>query len=449
MKTHLIKSCMLYMSLLALLEFTVVRANEYSCVWYTLDAGGATSSAGEYLIASTLAQPDAGWMSGGLFTLSGGFWPAFTVDRFCPGDLNSDLVVNLDDLAQLLGHYGMTVGASYEMGDLDGDGDVDLGDLVEMLGHYGTVCTPSPEIEIETVCVGHPGNIGESSGGGMGQWGPPRTCGAVDYPFNIGKYEVTAGQYAAFLNAVAATDTYGLYNTEMWENEYGCKITRSGASGNYTYNVTPDRANRPVNYVSWGDAVRFANWLHNGQPSGVQDLNTTEDGAYYLNGAISDVELMTVARKDNWKWAITSEDEWYKAAYHKNDGPSEHYFSYPTGDDEVPGNQLDIPDTGNNATYYRDGYGHTIGDPYWRTEVGAHENSYSPYGTFDQGGNVSEWNESVLYNQFRGLRGGSYLGCGSPSDQCMLSINRSATPSPTLEIDSIGFRVSQAIGTLR
>jgi hypothetical protein len=59
---------------------------------------------------------------------------------FCPGDLTGDGQVGLSDLAQLLGHYGTTSGASYDDGDLDGDGDVDLSDLAELLGLYGTVC---------------------------------------------------------------------------------------------------------------------------------------------------------------------------------------------------------------------------------------------------------------------------------------------------------------------
>jgi hypothetical protein len=58
----------------------------------------------------------------------------------CVGDLNGDGQVNLSDLAQLLGGYGMTSGAEYEDGDLDGDGDVDLADLAELLGHYGEIC---------------------------------------------------------------------------------------------------------------------------------------------------------------------------------------------------------------------------------------------------------------------------------------------------------------------
>ncbi|MBU0617393.1 MAG: hypothetical protein KKI02_06735 [Planctomycetes bacterium] len=58
----------------------------------------------------------------------------------CPGDLDGDGDVDLSDLAQLLGNYGMTSGATYEDGDLDGDGDVDLSDLAALLGVYGTTC---------------------------------------------------------------------------------------------------------------------------------------------------------------------------------------------------------------------------------------------------------------------------------------------------------------------
>ena len=60
------------------------------------------------------------------------------------------------------------------------------------------------DITIDTVSVG---NTGELSGARAVDSCPDRICGAVDYQFNIGKYEVTAGHYTAFVNAVAATDT--------------------------------------------------------------------------------------------------------------------------------------------------------------------------------------------------------------------------------------------------
>ncbi|MBU0617811.1 MAG: hypothetical protein KKI02_08850 [Planctomycetes bacterium] len=58
----------------------------------------------------------------------------------CPEDLNRDGEVNLSDLAQLLGGYGITSGAAHEDGDVDGDGDVDLSDLAQLLGMYGRSC---------------------------------------------------------------------------------------------------------------------------------------------------------------------------------------------------------------------------------------------------------------------------------------------------------------------
>jgi len=41
--------------------------------------------------------------------------------------------------------------------------------------------------------------------------------------------------------------------------------------------------------------------------------------------------------------------------------------------------------------------------------VGSYAGSASPYGTFDQGGNVWEWNEAIL-GAARGFRGGSFPG---------------------------------------
>ncbi len=292
-------------------------------------------------------------------------------------------------------------------------------------------------VNIETVPVGNPGNPGELSGDGAGGSGPDRICGSVDYTYDIAKYEVTAGQYAGFLNAVAGTDTYGLYNTEMWSSAYGCKIERTGTSGSYTYSVATDWANRPVNFVSYWDSCRFANWMHNGQPTGPQDADTTERGAYTLDGYNSP-DGRTIQRNSGWNWAVTNEDEWYKAAYHKNDGVTANYFDYPTTSDSAPSNDLIDPDLGNNATYYDNDY--TIDAPYYRTEVGAHENSYSPYATFDQGGNVWEWNESVYdgpAHGSRGLRGGSFI----LYDNYLLASDRYSRSTPTTETAHVGFRV--------
>ena len=171
---------------------------------------------------------------------------------------------------------------------------------------------------------------------------------------------MTAGQYCEFLNAVAKTDAYGLYNPEMYSSSFGCKIRRLGSSENYTYVVDADGVedadwiHRPVKLDFVGDAARFANWLHNGQPTtGLQDLSTTEDGSYFLNGATSDSPLMAVTRKAGATWVIPSGDEWYKAAYYdpnKSGASVAGYWDYPTKSDTEPSNDLTTPTVATTQT---------------------------------------------------------------------------------------------------
>jgi formylglycine-generating enzyme required for sulfatase activity len=285
-------------------------------------------------------------------------------------------------------------------------------------------------VVIEIVSVGDPGDSPDDEV----TWTDNTTgYGGVDYVYNIGKFEVTAGQYTDFLNAVAATDTYGLYNEQMWNSSEGCKIERTDLSGSYWHWVAPDWANRPVNFVSWGDAARFANWLHNGQPTGAQDLSTTEDGSYFLNGATTDAALMEIDREPDATWVIPAEDEWYKAAYHYNDGVRGGYYDYPTSSDIIPSN--DLADPGNSANFYLGD--HAVGSPYWRTEAGEFENSGSPYGTFDQGGNVREWNETVI-GSYRGVRGGSFFRYYG-----FLHAGSRLSAHPPLEVGELGFRVAE------
>ena len=269
--------------------------------------------------------------------------------------------------------------------------------------------------------------------------------GSVAYVYQIGKYEVTAGQYAEFLNAVADADPNGLYHATMGDPDpdgpRGANIQRTGSSPNYSYSVAADWANRPVNYVSFWDAARFANWLHNGQPTGAQGPGTTEDGAYLNVG-----NQATFARQPGAKFFIPTKDEWYKAAYHdRTAGLAATYFKYATGSNALPGRDItESIDPGNNANYNIGGT-HTIGKPYYRTEVGEFELSDSPYGTFDQGGNVREWNETAserwngtaFESWYRGIRGGAFNNNSS-----YLHASPSDDDVPTTENLSLGFRVA-------
>jgi formylglycine-generating enzyme required for sulfatase activity len=265
------------------------------------------------------------------------------------------------------------------------------------------------QITIPTVPIGNPGNAAD----------PTTGFGSVAYSYNIGTTEVTNAQYAAFLNAVAASDPFNLYNTNMAGSFGG--ITRSGSVGSYTYSIVPGRANNPVNFVSFWDATRYANWLQNGQSNG-----DTETGAYTLT--VGGIIGNTVTRNAGWQWAVTSEDEWYKGAYHQPTsagGDADNYWLYPTQSNAVP--------TTAQANSFGNGINNTV-------PVGSYAANY--YGTFDMGGNVWEWNEEIGFGSLRGFRGGSFEDA---------SINLRADLAPyadpsLLEASAVGFRVSRIPG---
>jgi len=285
------------------------------------------------------------------------------------------------------------------------------------------------DMVMDWVTVGDPGNAGELSGGSVpGGFGPDRICGAVEYTYNIGRHEVTNSQYAEFLNAAAASDPNGLYNTSMGSGYGG--ITRSGSPDSYTYSPILGRGNMPVNSVSWYDTLRFANWLHNGQPTGAQDPSTTEDGAY-------DMSLGSgVVRKPGAQVFLPSEDEWYKAAYYKGGSADAGYWGYPTQSDTPPTAE-DLP--GTDFVNGSANYDWAVGD---LTYVGSYtaKPSDSAYRTFDQGGNVWEWNEAVVHGSYRGLRGGSFVYTYGST---LHAAYRSYGSYPSCEDRSIGFRVAE------
>lgn len=284
-------------------------------------------------------------------------------------------------------------------------------------------------ITIDLVNVGNAGNAADTTG-----------YGAVSYDYAIGKYEVTIGQYTAFLNAVAATDTYGLYNSNMGTNLNVAGITRSGSSGSCNYSVmnnSGNSANRPITYVSWFDAARFSNWMANGQGSG-----STETGAYTLNGATSG---NAVAKNAGAAWYIPNENEWYKAAYYDQtlNAGSGGYSLYPTQSNTIPGNVVGA--TVNEANFNDGEYSVTQSAIYsssqnYLTDGGAFSGSASACGTFDQGGDVWEWNDLTgTAGSVRGSRGGSWNSSGGVDLQ---SSHRNVDISPGSEIRDFGFRVA-------
>jgi formylglycine-generating enzyme len=277
-------------------------------------------------------------------------------------------------------------------------------------------------VTIDLVPVGNPGNANDPATGNL--------YGGVAYDYQIGKYDVTIGQYTEFLNAVAKTDSFDLYVDNMGIDQNSRGISRTGVSGSYSYSVIgpfgtiqipqATAANRPITFVNWFHAARFANWMANGQPTGAQTNATTESGAYTLvgvdNGGTAPARNVTNPNTGATPtYVIPTENEWYKAAYYNpvlNSG-SGGYYTYATQSNTDPGN---VPGSGSNQANWsleevfsvtQDGLYDT--DQNYLTDVGAFTNSASFYGTFDQSGNVWQWNDlDGLPGSSRGIRGGSW-----------------------------------------
>jgi formylglycine-generating enzyme required for sulfatase activity len=290
---------------------------------------------------------------------------------------------------------------------------------------------------ISTVPVGNPGNSNDTTG-----------FGGVDQDYRIATFEVTNTQYAEFLNSKATSDPLSLYSTSMDSDPRG-GITRSGTSGAYSYTVKPNMGDKPVNFVNWYDAIRFANWLHNGQGSG-----DTETGAYtLLGGTATPSNGTSVTRNSGAIWFLPSEHEWYKAAYHDprtaaEGGPpgDDLYWRYPTSSDSQPvqaaANSVgDINNPGANVANWGGGADWNGLDGNVTTVGSAGPSSSSFYGTSDQGGNVWEWNEAASGSTFRRIRGGSW----QDGPQVLSALNPQPLFAATAGIADVGFRVATIV----
>ena len=293
-------------------------------------------------------------------------------------------------------------------------------------------------IDIAMVRVGNRGNRADRNG-----------YGRVDGDYAIGKYEVTTSQYSAFLNAVAASDPYRLYNAGLMGNALNGGILRSGTDGAYTYAPISGTEAFPVTGVSWFDAARFVNWLANGQPVGPCNAQSTEDGTYALHGRVSGASAARNSLNPNTgqapSFAIPSEDEWYKAAYYspRLRGGLGGYYTYATQTQRAPGNQIGNSRHQVNYILDRNGFYAVTQEPFvdtqqnYLTAVGSFSASPSHYGTFDQNGNVWELLSNRDVSQpYVPSRGGGWTSLAS-----LLQSSYRIGVSTDAEAVNAGFRV--------
>jgi len=272
---------------------------------------------------------------------------------------------------------------------------------------------------------------------------PVSGCGKVTYPFEISTYEVTNTHYTEFLNSVARyNDKYELYSP-MSEQHYHGGLIRSQKDNIYSYTIKAGYGNFPVTFVSWYDAVRYINWLHFGKPnSGYATLGTTEGtaviGAYNTRDFPDTAKSNSSAnrRNKNAVFWLPSCDEWVKAGFYDSASPSQ-YYQYATMSNAAP--KSNNPENSTKGANYYDGKW-AVPFPHL-TEVGAYKQSPSPYGTFDQAGNVMEWVENSDGLSRRALGGSVFM--------YNFSLKRDYRDGelPHQKLSTFGFRVAKAPAT--
>jgi hypothetical protein len=71
----------------------------YTLDWFSVDGGGGTSMGGVYTLSGTVGQHDAGALSGGDYSLTGGFWALYAVPT--PGAPVLSIKLTLTNTAML------------------------------------------------------------------------------------------------------------------------------------------------------------------------------------------------------------------------------------------------------------------------------------------------------------------------------------------------------------
>lgn len=255
------------------------------------------------------------------------------------------------------------------------------GGLVETLPFTAT------ETTMDFRMVDSPGNRADRNHHEQGSFG------AVERVFAIAQHQVSAKEYVAFLKAIGAGGSANerKQRSSEWASQPGA----------YNHLTPWQYPGAPITQVTFTDAIRYCNWLHNGKRKGPQGPETTEDGAYTI------VDGVVGPRNPGAKYFLPTEDEWYKAAYSASRTGSGGRYVHFKGGNDTP--VIKRPDQEAVSVWGMAGYADAI----W------------------------EWTETPVGGLHRAIRSGAWF----------LGNNRQSAGrfycNPELSYPSIGFRVAR------
>ena len=211
---------------------------------------------------------------------------------------------------------------------------------------------------MNSVEISNPGN-GDDLGGGGGTYSAP--YGGVDYIYRIGVTEVP--------------------------QDWITKATRLGLT-NVTAGAWP--GSQPAANMTWHEAAAFVNWLNTSSGHhAAYDLTYTNSWSMRLWSKAEAWQSggENLYRHKDAHYFLPSEDEFYKAAFHKNDGVTANYWDYATGGNIAPIAVASGTEAGTVVYNQETALGPAVVDA---------AGGLSPYGTRAQTGNLGEMKESAF-----------------------------------------------------
>ncbi|MFN0132233.1 MAG: SUMF1/EgtB/PvdO family nonheme iron enzyme [Phycisphaerales bacterium] len=262
--------------------------------------------------------------------------------------------------------------------------------------HLWAICTvataghalaqpPSYDFDFVTVRdAGNPGHAPTPNGlfGGRG---------AVSYDYRIAKFEIKSSQWMEFLNAYSSApgDPYS-----FWAVHGGFTPDPNYPGPGFQWiPISAQSGDWPVIGITWRQAARYVNWLHNDKAPTLAALDT---GAYDTStwgngpggpGTFSDQH----DHLPGAKYWIPTLDEWFKAAYwdpNRYGTGQGGYWDYVNSSNQelVTG----LPGQGQTSAGLDIGINGAYDIP-----LGSYPDQMSPWGLLDLSGGGSEWTEEV------------------------------------------------------
>lgn len=265
------------------------------------------------------------------------------------------------------------------------------------------------QFSIEFVSVGNAGNGADANSRDQ--------LGGVPYDYSMGTYEISQEQ----VNLAVA----------------------GGLSG---VGVGPWGGNQPATFMKWYEAAAFVNWLNTSTgylPAYNLTYNGGTDNSSWVMSLWSPADAwinggQNLYRNKDTHYFLPSENEWFKAAFHMNDGVTANYWNYATGSNSAPTPVASGTAAGTAV------YDQSLTAPPANVQTAG---GLSSYGTMGQDGNVTEWTESSVTGSNTTPSANRAIWGGSSQDQSQTLQASNTTQfnvNPAFEDTYIGFRVAKA-----